>query len=120
MNRAGNTAGNRAGDTPPPPAAATADGAACSGELSGGTDNMELLQNTTTDTPRLLERGVALHDVSADEDDDTDENNPMEVTEEEEATAKAVLDDPIYDQEGLTLTGGDWFSTIKKQLLKVK
>ncbi len=36
------------------------------------------------------------------------------------ATAKAVLDDPSYDQEGLVLTGGDWFSTIKKAALESK
>jgi hypothetical protein len=31
-----------------------------------------------------------------------------------------VLDDPSYDQEGLALTGGDWFSTIKKAALESK
>ncbi len=36
------------------------------------------------------------------------------------ATAKAVLDDPSYDQEGLALTGGDWFSTIKIAALESK
>ncbi len=74
---------------------------------------MELLQHTTTDPPRLLERGVALHE-------DTDEDNPREMTEEEDATAKAVLDNTSYDQEGLALTGGDWFSTIKKAALESK
>ncbi len=65
---------------------------------------------------------MALHGVSADEDEDedTDDDNPREMTEEEEATAKAVLDDPSYDQEGLALTGGDWFSTIKKAALESK
>ncbi len=72
------------------------------------------------DPHRLLERGVALHGVSADEDEETDDDNPREMTEEEEATAKAVLDDPSYDQEGLALTGGDWFMTIKKAALESK
>jgi hypothetical protein len=103
-----------------PPTADTAGGVASSGELPDGAENMELLQHTTTDPHRLLECGVALHGVSADEDDNTDEDNPREMTEEEEATAKAVLDDPSYDQEGLALTGGDLFSTIKKAALESK
>ena len=72
------------------------------------------------DTERLQERGVALHGMSEDEEDDTDEEGAQEMTEEEMATAKAVLDDPSYDQEGLTLTGGDWFNTIKKAALESK
>jgi hypothetical protein len=58
--------------------------------------------------------------MSEDEEDDTDEEGAQEMTEEEMATAKAVLDDPSYDQEGLTLTGGDWFNTIKKAALESK
>jgi hypothetical protein len=87
---------------------AAANDAVSSGELRDGAKNTE----NAADPHRLLERGVALHGVSADEDKDTDEDNPREMTEEEEATAKAVLDDPSYDQEGLALTGGDWFNTI--------
>ncbi len=62
---------------------------------------------------------MALHGMSEDEEEGSDEEGAQEMTEEEMATAKAVLDDPSYDQEGLALTGGDWFSTIKKQLLRV-
>jgi hypothetical protein len=79
-------------------------------------------QDTTRqpDTERLQERGVALHGMSEDEEEDSDEEGAQEMTEEEMATAKAVLDDPSYDQEGLALTGGDWFSTIKKAALEIK
>jgi hypothetical protein len=79
-------------------------------------------QDTTRqpDTERLQERGVALHGMSEDEEEDSDEEGAQEMTEEEMATAKAVLDDPSYDQEGLALTGGDWFSTIKKAALESK
>jgi hypothetical protein len=72
------------------------------------------------DTEQLEERGVALHGLSEDEEEDTDEEGAQEMTEEEMASAKAVLDDPSYDQEGLALTGGDWFSTIKKAVLESK
>jgi hypothetical protein len=72
------------------------------------------------DTERLQERGVALHGLSEDEEEDTDEEGAQEMTEEEMASAKAVLDDPSYNQEGLALTGGDWFSTIKKAALESK
>ncbi len=79
-------------------------------------------QDTTRqpDTERLHERGVALHGMSEDEEEDTDEEGAQEMTEEEMATAKAVLDNPSYDQEGLALTGGDWFSTIKKAAFESK
>jgi hypothetical protein len=53
--------------------------------------------------------------MSEDEEADSDEDG-----EQEMAAAKAVLDDPSYDQEGLALTGGDWFSTIKKAALESK
>jgi hypothetical protein len=99
---------------------ATAKDTVSSGEPWYGAENIELLQQNTADPHRLLERGVALHVVSADKDEDTDEDNPREMTEEEEATAKAMLDDPSYDQEGLALTGGDWFSTNKKAALESK
>jgi hypothetical protein len=103
------TAGN--GDYATDTDAAANDAASNSGEPRGGTES-------AADTHRLLERGAALHAISADKDEDTDDDAPREMTEEEEATAKAVLDDPSYDQEGLALTGGDWFSTIKKAALK--
>jgi hypothetical protein len=76
----------------------------------GGTDRPH-----QPDTERLQERGVALHGMSEDEEADSDEDG-----EQEMAAAKAVLDDPSYDQEGLALTGGDWFSTIKKAALESK
>jgi hypothetical protein len=47
-----------------------------------------------TDMERLQERGVALHGLSEDEEEDTDEEGAQEMTEEEMASAKAVLDDP--------------------------
>jgi hypothetical protein len=97
---------------------AAANDTVSSGELRDGAGNKE----NAADPHCLLERGVALHGVSADEDEDedTDDDSPREMTEEEEATAKAVLDDPSYDQEGLALTGGDWFSKIKKAALESK
>jgi hypothetical protein len=99
---------------------ATTINAVGSGEARGRAELAEYPQQSAADPHRLLERGVALHGVSADEDEDTDDENPREMTEEEEATAKSVLDDPTYDQEGLALTGGDWFSTIKKAALESK
>jgi hypothetical protein len=113
---AGNAGNGATAATAATAANATANDAVSSGELRDGAENTE----TAADPHRLLEPGVALHVVSADEDEDedTDEDNPREMTEEEEATAKAVLDDPSYDQEGLALTGGDWFSTIKKAALE--
>ncbi len=103
-------------DNGAPSTNATAKDTVSSGEPQYGAENIELLQQNTADPHRLLERGVALHVVSADEDED----NPREMTEEEEAMAKAMLDDPSYDQEGLTLTGSDWFSKIKKAALESK
>jgi hypothetical protein len=44
------------------------------------------------DTDRLQERGVALHGMSEDEEADSDEDGAQEMTEEEMATAKAILD----------------------------
>ncbi len=106
------------------PASATDDAAnyaiISSGEPRDGTESTENLQQSAADLHRLLECGVALHVISADEDKDTDEDTPREMTEEEEASAKAMLDNPSYDQEGLALTGGDWFSTIKKAALESK
>jgi hypothetical protein len=89
-------------------------------EARAGSDPPKHPQQSATAPDRLLERGVALHGVSADEEEDSDEENPREMTEEEEEAARSVLDDPTYDQEGLALTGGDWFSTIKKAALESK
>jgi hypothetical protein len=110
------TAGNAGNGASASATDAAANNAISSGEPRDGTENTENLQQSAADPHRLLERGVALHVISADEDED----NPREMTEEEEASAKAVLDDPSYDQEGLALTGGDWFSTIKKAALESK
>jgi hypothetical protein len=69
------------------------------------------------DNSRLLERGVALHAMSADEGegDCTDEEmDARDLTPKEAAAATAVLDAPDDDQEGLALTGGDWFNTSKQ------
>jgi hypothetical protein len=70
-----------------------------------------------TDEARLLERGVELHALSADEeegDDSEEEMDGRDLTPEEAAAATAVLDANDDDQEGLVLTGGDWFNTIKQ------
>ncbi len=86
-----------------------------------GTDSGPALHTPhQPDTERVQERGVALHGMSEDEEADSDEDGAQEMTEEEMATAKAVLDDPSYDQEGLVLTGGGWLSTIKKAALESK
>jgi hypothetical protein len=77
-------------------------------------------QSLQPQQPRLLECGVALHNVSADNDEDTDKDCAREMTEEEEAMAKVMLDDMSYDQEGIALTGGDWFNPIKKAALDSK
>jgi hypothetical protein len=71
---------------------------------------------------RLAERGVAVHDISGDETED--ETLLDEKDEEVEGgggdipacadDASAALLDTATDQEGLVLTGGDWFKTIKK------
>jgi hypothetical protein len=71
---------------------------------------------------RLAERGVAVHDISGDESED--ETLLDEKDDEVEGgggdttaladDASAALLETITDQEGLVLTGGDWFKTIKK------
>jgi hypothetical protein len=64
-----------------------------------------------------MERGVALHALSADECEEggTDEEiEERELTAEDAAAATAVLDEPDYDQEGLVLNGGEWFNTIRQ------
>jgi hypothetical protein len=70
------------------------------------------------DSGRLLESGSVLHAMSADEGegDGTDEEmGERDLTPEEAAAATVVLDEPDdeHDQEGLALTGSDWFNTIK-------
>jgi hypothetical protein len=70
------------------------------------------------DSGRLLENGAVLHALSADEGEGDGTNEEMgerDLTPEEAAAATAVLEAPDdeHDQEGLALTGGDWFNTIK-------
>jgi hypothetical protein len=70
----------------------------------------------------LAERGVAVHDISGDETED--ETLLDEKDDEVEGgggdtsacadEASAALLDPANDQEGLVLTRGNWFKTIKK------
>jgi len=67
--------------------AAANDSISSSGEPRDGPESTENLQQSAADPHRLLERGVALHVISADEDEDTDEDTPREMTEEEEASA---------------------------------
>ncbi len=58
--------------------------------------------------------------MSADEGDEGEGDNTdaemdaRDLTPEEAAAATAVLDAPDDDQEGLALTDGDWFNTIKQ------
>ncbi len=71
---------------------------------------------------RLAERGVAVHNISGDESEDEtlldEKDNEVEGgggdTPACADDASAALLDTITDQEGLVLTGGDWFKTIKK------
>ncbi len=75
-------------------------------------------EERVVDSGRLLESGAVLHALSADEGEGngTDEEmDERDLTPEEAAAATAVLDAPDddNDQEGLALTGGDWFNTIK-------
>ena len=59
-----------------------------------------------TDEARLLERGVELHALSADEgegDDSEEEMDGRDLTPEEAAAATAVLDANDDDQEGLLI-----------------
>ncbi len=70
------------------------------------------------DSARLLESGAVLHAMSADEgegDGSDEEMGERDLTPEEAAAATVVLGAPDdeHDQEGLALTGGDWFNTIK-------
>jgi hypothetical protein len=71
---------------------------------------------------RLAERGVTVHDISGDEsedetlldekDDEVEGGGGDAPASTEDASAAALLD-TTTDQEGLVLTGGDWFKTIK-------
>jgi hypothetical protein len=85
------------------------------GDDTDGGGNSSGDEETPPDNTRLLERGVALHALSADEgeEDGTDEEMDARDLTPEEAAA-AVLDAPDDDQEGLALTGGNWFNTIKQ------
>ncbi len=74
-------------------------------------------EEKTTDSARLLESGAVLHAMSGDEgegDGSDEEIDARDLTQEEAAAATAVLDAPDDDQEGLALTGSDWFNTIKQ------
>jgi hypothetical protein len=98
--RAGHRAGNAGNNTN------------CDGDGSSSDEER------VVDSGRLLESGAVLHALSADEGegDGTDEEmGERDLTPEEAAAATAVLDAPDdeHDQEGLALTGGDWFNTIK-------
>jgi hypothetical protein len=99
--RAGQRAGDAGNDTD------------CDGDGSSSDEERVM------DSGRLLESGAVLHTMSADEGegDGTDkEMGERDLTLEEAAAATAVLDAPDgdeHDQEGLALTGGDWFNTIK-------
>jgi len=82
-------------------------------------------EEKVADSGRLLESGAVLHALSADEGEGngTDEEmDERDLTPEEAAAATAVLDTPDDDntQEGLALTGGDWFNTIKNAVINNK
>ena len=82
-------------------------------------------EEKAADSGRLLESGAVLHALSADEGEGnrTDEEmDERDLTPEEAAAATAVLDAPDddNDQEGLALTGGDWFNTIKNAVINNK
>jgi hypothetical protein len=70
---------------------------------------------------RLTERGVMVHDISGDESEDETlldrKDNKVEGGGGDHAAsaedASAALLAIITEQEGLDLTGGDWFKTIK-------
>ncbi len=87
-------------------------------------DNSMAPPTSLAEQLRLAERGVAVHDISGDETED--ETLLDEKDDEVEGgggdisacadDASAALLDTTTDQEGLVLTGGDWFKTIKKEL----
>jgi len=70
---------------------------------------------------RLAERGVTVHDISGDESEDEalldEKDDEVEGGAGDHAAAaedaSAALLDTTTEQEGLVLTGGDWFKTIK-------
>jgi hypothetical protein len=70
---------------------------------------------------RIAERGVTVHDISGDESEDEtlldEKDDEVEGgggdTPAPSEDASAALLATITDQEGLVLTGGDWFKTIK-------
>jgi hypothetical protein len=82
------------------------------GEGDGSSSDEE----NAVDSARLLESGAVLHAMSADEgegDGSDEEMVARDLTPKEAVAATTVLDAPDDDQEGLALTGGDWFNTIK-------
>ncbi len=97
-------AGQRAGDA--------GNDTDCEGDRSSSDEERAM------DSASLLESGAVLHAMSADEgegDGSDEEMGESDLTPEEAAAATAVLDAPDdkHDQEGLALTGVDWFNTIK-------
>jgi hypothetical protein len=90
-------------------------------DYADGTDSGAAPPTSLAEQLRLAERGVAVHDISGDETDD--ETLLDEKDDEVEGAggdttalandAAAALLETATDQEGLVLTGGDWFKTIK-------
>jgi hypothetical protein len=101
-------------------------------EEGGNTADTAYTNNTAGDTGaapptslaeqlRLAERGVTVHDISGDESEDEtlldEKDDKVEGgggdTTASAKDASAALLATITEQEGLVLTGGDWFKTIK-------
>jgi hypothetical protein len=98
-------------------------GGGCYTDSDGGGNSSD--EEKAADSARLLESGAVLHALSADEGDGNGSDEEMDgrdLTPEEAAAATAVLDAPDDDnnQEGLALTGGDWFNTIKNAVINNK
>ncbi len=95
--------------------AATADTIAAAGD-TGAAPPTALAEQL-----RLAERGVTVHDISGDESEDEalldEKDDEVEGGVGDHAAAaedaSAALLDTTTEQEGLVLTGGDWFKTIK-------
>ncbi len=98
-------------------------GGGSNSDSDGGDSSSD--EEKVADSGRLLESGAVLHALSADEGEGNGTNEEMDerdLTPEEAAAATAVLDAPDDDinQEGLALTGGDWFNTIKNAVINNK
>jgi hypothetical protein len=98
-------------------------GGGSNSDSDGGDSSSD--EEKAADSGRFLESGAVLHALSADEGEGngTDEEmDERDLTPEEAAAATAVLDAPDddNDQEGLALTGGDWFNTIKNAVINNK